>query len=181
MSTRLQTNTKTSDPQEELLTQVDKDNSIVGSISRGRAHNTAGIFYRTIYVLVFNDQGEVLIQKRSPSKDLYPNCWDLSVGGHVNFGKSYLETAVREVGEELGITINEIDLVRKGEVLVKLPNAGEYFNIFEYTLNSNQVISINSEEIGKTKWMTIENIKISMANKSLVWYDRPLQIIKALY
>ncbi|MCL5090970.1 MAG: hypothetical protein M1514_03100 [Patescibacteria group bacterium] len=70
---------KTTDPQGELLTQVDGHNQVVGEISRKAAHKTPGVFYRTIYVLVFNEKGEVLLQKRSPTKDLYPDCWDLSV------------------------------------------------------------------------------------------------------
>ncbi len=181
MSMKLQIDTKTSDPQEELLTQVDENNSVIGSISRGKAHNIVGVFYRTIYVLVFNDQGEVLIQKRSPSKDLYPNRWDLSVGGHVNFGKNYLETAIREVKEELGFKVDKTNLIFKGEVLVKLSKAGEFFSVFEYKLNPDQVISANIEEVDETKWMTIVDIKKSMANKLLDWYDRPLQVIRALY
>jgi isopentenyldiphosphate isomerase len=171
----------TTDPQEELLTQVDEHNQVVGSISRGTAHTTSGVFYRTIYILVKNDRGEVLLQKRSPTKDLYPNCWDLSVGGHVNFGKSYIETAVREISEELGLSIDESELKFVGEVLVKLPSSGEYFNVFEYKLKPGQEINALAEEIGDTKWMSIDEIKKSMETESLQWYERPLQVIKALY
>ena len=115
-------NLQTTDPQNEQLTQVDKHNNVIGGVSRGVAHSTPGIYYRTIFILVKNDKNEILIQKRSPSKDLYPNCWDLSVGGHVNFDKSYVETAVRELKEELGIEASEKDFILKGEVLVKLRN-----------------------------------------------------------
>ncbi|MBI2464804.1 NUDIX domain-containing protein [Candidatus Shapirobacteria bacterium] len=171
----------TTDPQEELLTQVDEHNQIIGSITRGSAHSTLGTFYRTIYVLVKDNQGKVLIQKRSTTKDLYPNCWDLSVGGHVNFGHSYPETAVREVGEELGLSVTESDLKYIGEVLVKLPNSGEYFDVFEYNLKPNQEINILTLEIGEIKWMSIDEIKKSMETKSLNWYERPLQVIASLY
>ena len=173
--------TKTTDPQGELLTQVDEHNQIIGSINRGAAHETPGVYYRTIYVLVKNDRGEVLIQKRSSTKDLYPNYWDLSVGGHVNFGQSYENTAARELGEELGINVSEKDLDAKGEVLVRLPNSGEYFNVYEYKLKPGETISASDEEINDTRWMKIEEIKKSMAEKSLQWYERPEQVIAALY
>ena len=171
----------TTDPQGELLTRVDEYNKIIGSISRGAAHETPGVFYRTIYVLVKDEKGEILIQKRSTTKDLYPNCWDLSVGGHVNFGKSYEETAVRELGEELGLNVSEQDLVSKGEVIVKLPQSGEFFNIFEYSLKPGETISASQEEVNDTRWMSIEDIKQSMVDKSLQWYARPEQVIVALY
>ena len=171
----------TTDSQEELLTQVDEHNKVIGSISRGEAHEKRGIFYRTIYVLVKNNNEQVLVQKRSSTKDLYPDCWDLSVGGHVNFGQNYVETAAREVGEELGLEVSEADLIPKGEVLVKLPNSGEYFNVFEYKLKHSEVIKVSEEEINDTRWMTIEEIKKSMEDGSLQWYERPMQTIAALY
>jgi len=175
------TKAKTTDSQEELLTQVDENNTIIGGISRGIAHNTPGIFYRTIYILVFNDKNQVLLQKRSSTKDLYPSCWDLSVGGHVNLGDSYLETAIREIKEEVSIYATKDDLFFKGEVLVKLPSSGEYFYVYEYKLKPTDKITASIEEINQIQWMSIDDIKKSMSSKSLKWYPRPEQTISALY
>lgn len=174
-------NSQTTDPQNELLIQVDEHNKVIGGISRGVAHSTPGIYYRTIFILVKNDKNEILIQKRSPFKDLYPNCWDLSVGGHVNFDKSYVETAVRELKEELGIEASEKDFILKGEVLVKLPKSNEFFNVFEYPLKLGQKIIVEEKEISNIAWMTIEDIRKSMSDKSLQWYSRPEQVVSALY
>jgi isopentenyldiphosphate isomerase len=171
----------TTDPQEELLTQVDEHNKIIGSISRAVAHERPGVFYRTVYVLVKNQNREVLIQKRSPTKDLYPNYWDLSVGGHVNFGQSYEFAACKELMEELGLDVSKIDLYAKGEVLVRLPKSGEWFTVFEYNLKPGEMIFASAEEITDTSWITIEDIKKSMVDKSLQWYARPEQVIAALY
>lgn len=171
----------TTDPQEELLTQVDEKNQVVGGISRKEAHGKGGIYYRTIYVLIINEKGEVLVQKRSPTKDLYPDCWDISVGGHVDFRKSYEETAVREVGEEMGIKITETDLVYKGEVLVKLPKSKEFFYVFEYHIKPGDKIISVKEEVAETGWMTIPEIKKSMREKTREWYARPEQVVVALY
>jgi len=171
----------TTDPQGELLTQVDENNKVIGSIPRGEAHERPGVFYRTIYVLVINGKDEVLIHKRSATKDLYPNRWDLSVGGHVNYQDSYEETAVRELREELGLEVSEVDLTSKGEVLVKLPNSGEFFNVFEYHLKPGEKISTAEEEIQETRWMKVDDIKKSMDDGNLLWYERPIQTIRALY
>lgn len=172
---------KTTDPQGELLTEVDSNNQVIRSIGRGEAHSKTGVYYRTIYVLVKDEQNRVLLQQRSETKDLYPGCWDLSVGGHVNFGDTYPATAAREVEEELGLEVTEKDLVFKGEVLVKLPKSGEYFQVFEYQLKPGQSIKASAEEINTTTWMTIEDIKQSMTDKSLKWYPRPEQVVAALY
>ena len=172
---------QTTDPQNEQLIQVDEHNEVLGGVTRSKAHSTTGIYYRTIFILVKNKKGEVLIQKRSPTKDLYPNCWDLSVGGHVNFGKSYVETAVRELNEELSLEASEKDLILKGEVLVKLPKSNEFFKVFEYQLKPDQKILTEEKEISNVAWMTIEDIKKSMFDKSLQWYPRPEQVVSALY
>jgi isopentenyldiphosphate isomerase len=174
-------NKKTTDPQSELLTKVDKNNKVIGSIPRGVAHKSPDIIYRTIFVVVKNDKDKVLLQKRSSTKDLYPDCWDLSVGGHVNFGKSYIETAVQELKEELGIKASAKELNFIGEVLVKLPASNEFFHVFEYTLKPTDKIQLEADEVSDTKWMSINEIKESMQQQKLKWYPRPKQVIKALY
>lgn len=171
----------TTDPQDELLFQVNEKNEVLGSISRGEAHSKKGVYYRTIYVLVFNKKNEVLIQKRSSTKDLYPNCWDLSVGGHVNWGDGYEETAVREINEELGLKMKKSDLITKGDVLVNLANSGEFFRVFEYKLKPGEKINTLEEEVADTKWVSLQELKESINSGSLKWYPRPVQTIEALY
>jgi isopentenyldiphosphate isomerase len=171
----------TTDSQDEQLTQVNEKNIIISPISRKLAHSTKGVYYRTIFILIKNEKDEILLQQRSHTKDLYPDCWDLSVGGHVNFGESYVDTAIREIAEEMGLVIEQKDLIFKGEVLVRLPSSNEYFNIFEYKLKTNQHIKTEVTEVSGTQWMSMENIKKSIKNKTLAWYPRPIQVIQALY
>lgn len=171
----------TTDLQNELLTQVDKENIVIGPIPRGVAHTLKDAYYRTIYVLVKNEEDEILLQKRSATKDLYPNCWDLSVGGHVVYGDSYDETALRELREELGITAKLKDTIKKGEVLVSLPNSNEYFYVYEYRLKASDEIQLASVEIAEVKWLGIDKIKMEMKDKNLLWYPRPIQVINFLY
>lgn len=172
---------QTTDPQNELLTEVDDNNKVIGSIPRGIAHNSPKKFYRTIYIIATDNKDRILLQKRSSTKDLYPDCWDLSVGGHVNYGKSYIETAIIELAEELGIKSTAKELKFIGEVLVKLPTSSEYFNVFEYKIKPTDQIKTNTKEVGSVMWMTMDEIKKSMRQHKLNWYARPLQIIEALY
>jgi isopentenyldiphosphate isomerase len=57
-------------------------------------------------IIIFNDKGEILLQKRSMTKDLFPGMLGVSVGGHVNKGESYEEAAKRETEEELGVQLD---------------------------------------------------------------------------
>ena len=60
-------------------------------------------FVQVIHITIFNKKGEMLIQQRQSTKKLYPNLWDLSVGGSVISGETPCDGAERELFEELGI------------------------------------------------------------------------------
>ena len=93
----------TTNPSEELVEIVDQDNTPLGAVTRAimRQQN---LIHRASYVLVFNRKGELFIQKRTLTKDIYPGYWDLAAGGVVLAGETYMESALRELQEELGVT-----------------------------------------------------------------------------
>ena len=54
-----------------------------------------------MHIWLYDSQGNLVLQKRSESKDTFPGRWDVSVGGHVTSGDTVMETALKEVEEEL--------------------------------------------------------------------------------
>jgi len=93
----------TTNPGEEIVAIVDRDNHLLGAVSR-RIMRQQKLIHRASYILVFNQAGQLFIQKRSRSKDIYPGTWDLAAGGVVLARESYEESALRELREELGLT-----------------------------------------------------------------------------
>jgi 8-oxo-dGTP pyrophosphatase MutT (NUDIX family) len=89
--------------QEEIVTIVDEKNRVVGAAPRSRMR-ADGLPHRATYILVFNDEGNLFVQKRTADKDIYPGYHDVATGGVVMAGESYEEAAQRELAEELGIT-----------------------------------------------------------------------------
>src|SRR5215470_14563663 len=87
----------------EDLYDVTLDDSVVGRVTRDQAHQKE-ILHRSGVVFVIRSDGRVLIQNRSPSKRIFPNCYDCSCAFHVTFGESYEEAAKRELREETGIS-----------------------------------------------------------------------------
>jgi len=51
-----------------------------------------------------------LIQQRGKNKTTHPLLWDVSVAGHVGAGEKIVTAAIREVQEEVGLTISESDM-----------------------------------------------------------------------
>jgi len=79
--------------------------------SKPRKHiHRDGDWHRVIDICIVNPNGEVLIQRRSKTKESFPDLWDTSCAGHIEAGAESLETAIRELEEELGLTIDSKSL-----------------------------------------------------------------------
>ena len=87
---------------DEIVVIVDEDNNVVGAAAR-REMRAKRLPHRSTYILVFNSQGELYVQKRTTTKDVFPGYYDPATGGVVLAGESYEEGARRELAEELGI------------------------------------------------------------------------------
>ena len=83
---------------------VDEDGNILGSVSRGHAHDGSKILHPVVHLHVFNSKGELYLQHRPAWKDIQPDKWDTAVGGHIDLGENVDQALHREVREELGIT-----------------------------------------------------------------------------
>lgn len=87
---------------EEKVVIVDNNNKIVDVVPRS-VMRSKGLQHRSTYIIINNSKGQVLVQKRSADKDLYPEYYDPTTGGVVVENETYEENAVRELEEELGI------------------------------------------------------------------------------
>lgn len=91
----------------ELFDILNPDGSKSGIVQeRGVAHREGSLHPTShIWIVRPNDRSgyDLLLQKRSAGKDSNPRCYDISSAGHVTAGDDYLESALRELEEELGI------------------------------------------------------------------------------
>ena len=93
-----------------MLEIVDENDNVIGTASRQDIH-AQGLLHREINVHFVTPQGEIIFQRRSKTKDTFPNLLDAAAGGHVEIGDSYEETAVKEILEETGLNVSIKDLV----------------------------------------------------------------------
>ena len=106
--------------------------------------------HRAVHILVFNQRGELFLQKRSMSKDENPGLWDSSAAGHVDSGEDYLHCAKREIEEELGIVTD-----RPMQTLFKLHasmrTGNEHCMVYRYEFDGPLVLQ--AEEIDEVAWI----------------------------
>ncbi|MBJ7556141.1 NUDIX hydrolase [Marinomonas spartinae] len=95
---------------DEIITLVDKNNTVIGEVAR-RLMKFGEDYHRVTYILVFNTKGNLLIQKRTDNKAFCPGFYGVATGGVVETGESYIESAHRELKEEMGF---DADLTSHG-------------------------------------------------------------------
>lgn len=90
------------DPGLELVDVVDENDQVVATVTR-REIRARDLLHRCTYVFVRRTSGEVLVHRRTDTKDVHPGAYDLFAGGVCAAGESYDDCARREAAEELGV------------------------------------------------------------------------------
>jgi 16S rRNA (adenine1518-N6/adenine1519-N6)-dimethyltransferase len=151
--------TKPAQAAEEMFDVVNERDEVVGRERRSEVHRQ-GLRHRAVHVLVFNRRGKLFLQKRSRWKDSFPGTWDSSASGHLAPGETYDDCAVREVKEELGLT-----LAGPPERLFKLEAGaatGQEF-VWVYRCEAEGPFVLPPEEIETGGWFTPEQITAWLA------------------
>ena len=98
---------------DELIDILNDDLTVFKSCLKSEAHKH-GYLHASIHVWFYTDSGGILLQKRSVNKIAFPNLWDVSVAGHITSGETAINSALREVEEEIGLSITKKELKKIG-------------------------------------------------------------------
>jgi isopentenyldiphosphate isomerase len=99
------------DQKDEILPLVDEHGLVIGSATRSECHTNPKLIHPVVHLHVFNSKGEIYLQKRAMSKDLFPGFWDTAVGGHIGAGEAVEIALERETLEELSFKVENARLV----------------------------------------------------------------------
>lgn len=154
----------------EIFDIVDEYGNPTGNtVERSEAHKK-GIRHRTAHVWIARDNNgtwQVLLQKRSAVKESFPLCYDTSSAGHIKSGDEPLQSALRELEEELGISARESELCYIGTFSIsyerefhgKLFCDNEVPFVFLYSgaVDENSLV-LQREELDSVKWFDIDYV-----------------------
>jgi isopentenyl-diphosphate Delta-isomerase len=146
---------------EEIFDVVNERDEVVDHKPRSEVHRL-GLMHRAVHVLVFNAAGQIFLQKRSMSKDRQPGLWDSSASGHLDRGETYDACAVREVREEIGLSLSH-----PPQRLFKLPASAltDQEHVWIYTCVAEGPFTLHPEEIECGGWFAPEIVTHWMAEK----------------
>lgn len=177
----VQYNTQVSFDDEELIV-VDKDDNIIDYKTKVVCHEGDGILHRAFSIFIFNDQNQLLLQKRSESKLLWPLYWSNSCCSHPHKGENTESAARRRLQQELGI---ETDLyyLFKFTYHARYENEGSEKEICSVFIGkSNGPVQINRNEISDWKYIdlrVLNNEFQSTPNKFTPWFKMEWERIQS--
>ncbi|AUC81702.1 NUDIX domain-containing protein [Lacinutrix sp. Bg11-31] len=100
--------------QDELIDIVTKEGKLTGKSALKSEVHAKGHYHNTVHIWFYTSDGEVLLAQRAASKTIYPLLWDVSVAGHIDAGETLKSGALREIKEEIGLTVSENELEKIG-------------------------------------------------------------------
>jgi len=108
-----------------------------------------------VMVLIFNDAGEMLIQKRPPHTPWAPNMWTMTAGGGVLAGEMSAQAAGRELYEELGIKIDFAGAKPK----FTMTDRNAFLDYFVVRMDVDlTTLNVPNEEVAAAKWASKEEM-----------------------
>jgi len=141
----------------ENVILVDTNDNPVGQMEKLKAH-LKGELHRALSILIFNSDGEILLQQRAFSKYHTPGLWSNTCCSHPRPGEDSLEAATRRLYEEMGFTtplIKSFDFIYKAHFDNGLIEH-EFDHVFFGTFDGEPVI--NPEEANDFEWVKLNNL-----------------------
>jgi len=168
----------------EKLVLVNEKDEVVGLEEKVKCHLNKGILHRAFTILLFNSKGEVLIQKRSKSKMLWPLYWEASCSSHPRENETYKKSGERRLKEELRV-----------DTILKVADKFTYHSFYKDVGAEHEIcatlvgkhdheIDFNADEIADIKWIKIDELKKELNKNSkeyAPWLGIALERLQRLY
>ncbi len=159
----------------EILDLYNKDKELTNlQISRGvKVPN--GYYRLVVHICIFNELGQMLIQKRHPLKK-WGNKWDISVGGCVIAGETSDVAAMREMKEEIGLDIDLKDL-RCNFTFTFDDGFDDIYLVNVKDLDLTK-LKLQESEVIEVKWASLDDIlEMSKNDEFITYYESYLKLL----
>ena len=151
----------------ELVDLYDENRVPLGRIGERGGPIAPGEYRTGVHVCVFDHRGQLLIQQRAAEKYIWPNLWDVSVGGGVDAGETSRQGAEREFREELGYSLDLRGI--RPSVTVNFDGGFDDFYLLVRDLDVAS-LTLQKEEVQAVRWAGLEEILDMMETGTFIPY-----------
>ncbi|HAW08104.1 MAG TPA: isopentenyl-diphosphate delta-isomerase [Bacteroidetes bacterium] len=171
---------------DEPLILVDENDHEIGFLEKDKCHQGDGILHRAFSIFLFNNNHELLMQKRSDNKLLWGNYWSNSVCSHPRRGESIEIASLRRLNDELGIELNEnfnLKFLFKFQYFAKFKDLGSERELCSVFIGKyNGIIHPNPNEIKDIKYIPYDQINNELIRNPSIntpWFKLEWEMISA--
>jgi len=156
-----------------------------------------GLTHRVAMVAILNSEAQILLQVRGENI-LWPNLWDISAAGHVEANKTYMQCAISETSEEVGIDITQqpcgnslqrvahfksVETVIAGndQRLQDVATVSRWNTLYVYQLPGGIDYRIDNTEVVEASWTELGVARQAIAEQPEEFREGAVYALQALY
>ncbi len=155
---------------------VDANDNEIGTSTKEWVHKE-GLLHRAFSVIIYNEKGEILLQRRALHKYHTPGLWSNTCCSHPFPGETVKSAAERRLKEEMGLSMN-LEFAFSTTYKFAFPNGTiehEFDHVFLGTTDTAPIP--NPDEVCDWKYITIENLHdelLSNPENYTAWFKQIL-------
>jgi isopentenyl-diphosphate Delta-isomerase len=151
---------------------VNEKDEIVGRASKEEVA-ARNLICRVCFIMLINNNGELLLHRRSANKKSYPLYWSGAAAGHVNSGETYEQAASRELMEEIGAEA-------RLEFIGKFFSAEDREMVGIFLGHYDGPLKIEPLEVDKIEYLSPERLRRQLSSmKATSYLERSLPLVLA--
>jgi len=147
----------------ERLTLVDENDQPIAVGDRKEAW-AKGYYTRNVRIMLRDQNGRILLQKRSTKKASYPGMWTTAASGHVDEDEDWEVAARRETKEEIGVSVSNLKLIGsfnfvndEGKKKIR-----QIIRVYEGVIDASTEFVLEEDEVEAMKWYGLDELKSLM-------------------
>lgn len=141
---------------------VDQNDQVLGF--KGRLDRNPNDIIRIAGIWIENEKGEVLIAQRSLNKKNDPGKWG-PAAGTLEEGESYESNIIKEVQEEIGVSLRNVDIQFLGAFFEETSH--KYFvGTFFAKISSDTNFVLQKEEVEDVAWISWQDLEKDIVEHS---------------
>jgi isopentenyl-diphosphate delta-isomerase len=149
----------------ELLVLVNEDDEEVGHLTKAACHDGDGVLHRAFSIFVFNDDGDLLVQRRSREKRLWPGFWSNSCCSHPRRGEVLTEAVHRRLYEELGME-SDLTFLYKFGYFARFGDLGSEREMCSVFIGrSTDPVRPNANEVAEWRWISAADLDVALRER----------------